>query len=199
MELNYKTPGRGGMNCPISTSIVYPLDNRLLFNNLSSEIFGIRSRYDNIWEYYKQYVLKFYADYLNNLTETSPGGWYLNMYGRVVFLSDSLLSYKTSGYAMSGGAHGQPLENYYVFDLWKFNRITFNNIFRQNSELALAKIISEKDNREHSVESIMKNLDNFYLTDKGIGFVFNPYDIDCYGCGTFEFFINFNEIRDLLK
>jgi hypothetical protein len=183
--------------------MIYPSGgSKALFHNLVSSLLHSKVILNSIWDYFNQYAISAYQSYLADFSELRlPGiGYYsVEMVGKVVYLSDSLLCYQETGYAMSGGAHGQPLENYYAFDLLKSKRMTFNDIFKSNSEPVIAKIIYEKDKKEHNIESIIKNLDNFYLTNKGIGFIFNPHDIDCYACGTFEYFINFNEIKELLR
>lgn len=186
---------------PVTLKMIYPEaeENWPLFNSLLPDIFGLKPEYDNILEYFNTFLRGIYEFYLNDFPSSNAPDHYYEMNGKVIFLSESVLSYQVSGYAFSGGAHGQPIEDYYVYNLKQGARIAFDDVFKSNSELPIARIIHEKDNRQHNIKEIAENLYNFYLTDKGIGFIFNPYDIDCYGCGTFEFFLNFDEIRDLLK
>lgn len=200
IELIHKFLNQNEATYPMEIRMIYPDEGgNGIFNVLLSDFFLVDPLYHEVWPYLNNFLIKEYENYLSFFSEDSYQKYFMDMKGHVVFLSGSLLVYCKSGYAFCGGAHGQPLEEYCVYDLRKLSRITFDDIFKKGSEYALAEIIKAKDIGNHDIDDIRENLDNFYLTEKGIGFVFNPYDIDCYGCGTFEFFISLDEIRHLLK
>lgn len=201
ITLTHTLSGRQVHEYPVSFTMVYPAEEEsMLFNSLASEIFELKPVYKGVMEYFNNFIKEIYYYYLIDYPPIIDKlDYYYTMNGEVVFLSESVFSYKVSGYGYAGGIHGQPIEEYYVFDLKKGTRITLDDIFKRNFESEIARLIHKKDNLQHNIEDIVKNLDNFYLTDKGIGFIFNPYDIDCYGCGTFEYFIDFDELRELLN
>jgi hypothetical protein len=40
---------------------------------------------------------------------------------------------------------------------------------------------------------------NFYVTGKGVGFIYNPYEVAPYVVGEIELYVPFSEITDILK
>lgn len=200
VELTHTFSDNEKMIYPITVVMNHPVsDDDGVFKILMSDFFKTERDYPGPWYYFNAYLIEEFRNYLDFFSEETPIRYSLEMQGNVVFMSKSLLVYCVTGYAYSGGAHGQPLEEYSVYNLNNLTKLRFNDIFREGSEYALAEIIRSKDVDKHDINNIREHLDNFYLTDTGVGFVFNPYDIDCYACGTFEFFIGLEEINHLLR
>lgn len=200
VELIHTFSDNKKMTYPITVVMNHPVSNDDgVFRILMSDFFNTERYYPGPWYYINDYLIDEYRNYLNFISQGTPERYFLELYGNVVYMSKSLLVYCTTGYAYSGGAHGQPLEEYSVYNLNNSSKLKFSDIFKEGAEYTLAEIVRAKDADRHDINNIRSNLDNFYITEKGIGFVFNPYDIDCYGCGTFEFFIGMEEIRHLLK
>ena len=200
VELKHTLSGDENVTYPIVVRMNHPIvEDGGVFNILMSDFFDTDQLYKGVWPYFNTFVIDQYRRYLDFFSEENYVRFSLDLKGNVVFVSESLLVYCLTGYAYSGGAHGQPLEEYSVYSLTNLTKLRFSDIFREGSEYALAEIIRSKDVDKHDIKNIQENLDNFYLTDTGVGFVFNPYDIDCYACGTFEFFIGYEEIKHLLR
>jgi len=203
VELTHTFQNHEKHSYPIKISLEIPdfEQNRELMNLIVPEIFGIkRESYSSTWDYYNKYVAKNYTEYLNeDFSEEYPQYFEINMNGLVVSIIDSILNYKTSGYVYQGGAHGYGFETYYVFDLKKMTRLKFDDIFKPDTKPKIANLLFEKDNKEHKLEDFEKNIGNIYMTNKGVGFFFNPYQLDCYACGTFNYFLDFTELQGLLK
>lgn len=185
---------------PIEVALIYPEDRKIR-ELVMPEVLNVKKiSFGDMWAYYNNYVIERYKEYLlEEFSEEFPQYFEISMNGQLMFLSDSLATYRTSGYTYTGGAHGYGFEYYYVFDLNKNEILEFNDIFIENSENQIAEIIFELDKGEHKKEDIAKNLKNFYMTDKGVGFVFNPYAIDCYACGIFNYFIDYSKLTGLIK
>ena len=114
-----------------------------------------------------------------------------------------------------GGAHGLETRNFYNFDLKTGNLITEKDIFKPNTEFGLAELIKKRiveDSKDSTdmepimdieetdfwTESIKPN-GNFYITDEGINYVFNPYEIAPYYMGQTEVILPYNRLKDFLK
>jgi hypothetical protein len=134
-------------------------------------------------------------------------------------LSDKkIYVYGIERYVNMGGAHGLETRNYYNFDLTTGNLITEKDLFKSNYESELAKLIKlriveeskeykdeknsepilDLENTDYWTDSIKAN-GNFYITDEGINYVFNPYEIAPYYMGQTEVTLPFNRLSSLLK
>jgi hypothetical protein len=133
-------------------------------------------------------------------------------------LSDKIIYvYGIERYVYMGGAHGLETRNFYNFDLKTGQLITEKDLFKPNYESELAKLIKtriveeSKENVEKDSEPItdleetdfwtdsIKSNGNFYITDEGINYVFNPYEIAPYYMGQTEVTLPFDRLTSLLK
>lgn len=125
-----------------------------------------------------------------------------------VYNRDSLLCYELSTSEYTGGAHGMYSDFYYTIDLSNWHRVVLDDIFRPESldqvnhallgqllkSMNLAAPDSLLELGFFDTENIAAT-ENFYLTDKGICWVFNPYEIACYATGQVHIEVPFKEIE----
>ncbi len=171
----------------------------------------------------KRYVAELIKEYkLNNeplLEKMTKDGRYSfnnehNLDGFSLLSDKVIFSYGISRYAFMGGAHGLNTRTFYNFDLKTGNKITENDIFITDYETPLAELIKKRiieqskedpelqpiinlENTDYWIEAIKPN-GNFYITDEGINFVFNPYEIAPYFIGQTEVVLSFERLKDLL-
>ncbi len=188
---------------PIQVSIVVPdfKENQELMNLILPEIMEVeRDDYSSIWGYFNKYVIQNFSKYLNDdFSDEYTPYFEINMQGIVMSITDSVLNYMTSGSVYQGGTHGYGFENYYIFDLKRMRRLKYDDLFKPDAKPIIAKLLYEKDSQQHKIENFENGLGNIYLTDKGVGFFFNRYQLDCYACGTFNYFLEFSELKSVLK
>ena len=134
-------------------------------------------------------------------------------------LSDKkIYVYGIERYVYMGGAHGLETRNYYNFDLKTGKTITEKDLFKPNFEPELSELIKKRiveeskevkeskdtepiltlEDTDFWADSIKPN-GNFYITDEGINYVFNPYEIAPYYIGQTEVTIPFNRLKNILK
>ncbi|HJV78157.1 MAG TPA: RsiV family protein [Paludibacter sp.] len=134
-------------------------------------------------------------------------------------LSDKkIYVYGIERYVNMGGAHGLETRNYYNFDLKTGSLITEKDLFKANYAPELIKLIKTRiveeskeykdeknsepilnlEDTDYWIDSIKPN-NNFYITDEGINYVFNPYEIAPYYLGQTEVTLPFNRLDRLLK
>ena len=134
-------------------------------------------------------------------------------------LSDkNIYAYAIERYVYMGGAHGMETKNFYNFDLKTGKIITEKDLFKDNFESELAKLmkvriieeskeykdeknsepITDLEDTDFWTDSIKSN-GNFYITDEGINYVFNPYEIAPYYMGQTEVTLPFSRLKSLLK
>lgn len=130
----------------------------------------------------------------------------------IVYNQNDILSYTINFENYTGGAHGSHACNNHVLDLRTGNEITEEDIFVDNYQDALAKILvghiaewnEVEDPKElenigyFSVDEIFPN-GNFLVDEEGITYTFNEYEIAAYVVGTTYVFIPYEELQLLLK
>ena len=134
-------------------------------------------------------------------------------------LSDKIIyAYGIERYVYMGGAHGLETRNYYNFNLKTGKVITEKDLYKPNFQTALAQLIKARIVEESKEFKDQKNADpitnldetdfwtdsikpngNFYITDEGINYVFNPYEIAPYYMGQTEVTLPFERLKNLLK
>lgn len=126
--------------------------------------------------------------------------------------------YGIERYVFMGGAHGLETRNYFNFNLKTGKLITENDLFIDNYEDELAELIKKRIIEEGKEYKQTKNSEpilnfedtdfwtdsikangNFYITDEGINYVFNPYEIAPFYMGQTEVTIPFSRLTSLLK
>lgn len=191
-----------------------------LISNLFGENF-VNLPNDSIVEVFKSYVID---DYITNnkplldKMDKSSKYSFINVYNLSGFslLSDKhIFVYAIEKNIFTGGAHGIETKNYYNFDLKTGKLITEVDLFIPNfkdslTQLIKKRIVSEStenndkqpifnlDESEYWTDSIKPN-SNFYITDLGLKYVFNPYEIAPFSMGETEIFLSFNSIKNILK
>jgi len=129
----------------------------------------------------------------------------------VTFNSNSLLCLEYLKYAFTGGAHGMTNLSYDIVYLETGELLTYSNIFKENTDDSLSVLLTKQlrkdyqvpDNVELSqagffVDSIYPNR-NIYVNGNGIGFLFNSYEIAPYSNGATNVFLEFRQIKDLIR
>jgi hypothetical protein len=134
-------------------------------------------------------------------------------------LSDKkIYVYGIERYVNMGGAHGLETRNYFNFDLKTGDLIKEKDLFKANYEFELAELIKKRIVEESKEYKDQKNSEpiidledtdywtdsikgngNFYITDEGINYVFNPYEIAPYYMGQTEVSLPFSRLKNLLK
>ena len=125
-----------------------------------------------------------------------------------LYSSDKLLTYEASRYMFSGGAHGLGTTMCWVFDLSTGNQLTESDIFIENYNDSLIAILTqllEADAAKRNLTledfwlpQLIPN-GNFAVTEDGVFYQFNPYDIAPYAFGSTRLLIPKKSVLPLLK
>lgn len=139
--------------------------------------------------------------------------WSQVSHSYIMYNEEDLLSVRQEGYTYSGGAHGNYGALNHAIDLKTGKKIKLQDIFKKENYKEITKIIKQKildqqvkfigegkslADAGFFVEEI-KPTDNFYLTKKGIGFYYSPYEIAPYVIGSVEVFIPFTDLKSYVK
>ena len=124
----------------------------------------------------------------------------------------SLWSYAMDVYEYTGGAHGNRYLLIQNYDLETGDMVNEQDLFIDDyyeplKTLLLNALIAQTDNAEskrdlrrmgYSVADVVPN-ENFYVTQEGITYVYNPYEIAPYAMGCIEIFLPWETVRPLIR
>ncbi len=111
----------------------------------------------------------------------------------VPYSSKKFISFRMDQEYYSGGAHGMTTTK--VGTIMNGQVLKLANLspkIRPLWEKAIAKHFKAKSYEEYLRSNPYEKpfmTENFYLDAKGIHFIYNPYEIDCFGAGTIDIFV----------
>ena len=173
--------------------------------------FGERYAQFTVEEAIKQYVNNYIKDYRKDLEplyrqdeKDQPEGsaisswysYYKNIESNVQTYEKGLLVYRSHYDEYTGGAHGMYMTNFMNIDLALMRPLYLDDIFVGEYQEAITDLIWNQLMAEHKAKTReeLENMgygstgeigpiENFYLSDKGITFYYNVYDITPYAMG----------------
>ena len=137
---------------------------------------------------------------------------------------DRLMNYTITDYSYTGGAHGMNTETNLVFDMKTGDQVLSEDIFTEESADILpgllmkhvasafdadilpgllmkhvASAFDDPSGAEYLLVSEILPSDNLRITEDGITFIYNPYEIAAYAAGTIRITIPWDELQDILR
>ena len=179
---------------------------------------AVKSYIDN----YRKDLIKYYeADLHNGMKKEEIPGWYNYEYeitSELKLYADSIWNYSVTSFQNTGGAHPNTTIKWANIDASTGKELTKAQVFKKGKEkeitdLILKHLITEVNNRLEtdtitSLEGLRENgalldvdlyiPDNFLITEEGVKFLYNRYDIAPYSMGEFALTIPYAEIETLL-
>lgn len=127
----------------------------------------------------------------------------------ITYLDDHYVCVRADGYEYTGGAHGTPFRQYFVFDRETGARLSLSDVVENPVEELQAKVgaafreLAEKTNfafespedLEHTVADGISYESSFYLSETGVVFYYAPYEIASYAEGFPEVTIPYSELE----
>ena len=129
---------------------------------------------------------------------------------QVYFNSSKLLTLGFTDYAYTGGAHGMFGTRVESYDLETQRVLKLGDVLLPGYEEQVAKSLERAVRLKYnlkpkqSLDAILFEKEiqpngNFGVTDKGIFFVYSPYEIAPYAAGEIELFVSFEQITDFVQ
>ena len=117
------------------------------------------------------------------------------------------LSYTVTRYSYRGGAHGMSSETSYNFDMKSGEAIGECDFFREGYEARLTQLLSAHlpESLESPADTSMMFLreigpnGNFRLSDDGVTYIYNQYEIAPYSMGVIRITIPWDELDGILR
>ena len=133
------------------------------------------------------------ADYIDTMKNkemwTMPSmNWESHSTYKVVYASDNFASFEIKAWSYTGGAHGMTTT---IVGTVKDGEILKIKDLPEDVKNLWAKEI-DKYFQKQGWRKNSYMTENFYIDDKGIHFIYDPYEIDCYAAGTIDIFVPYN-------
>lgn len=147
----------------------------------------------------------------SKISGDDPNPYESNERIQVVFCNKQLLVLSDFNYGDFGGAHGNYGVAFICADLQNQKLLKINDVLDSARAHTLLEDLLEKqfrkDNHMKKEDSLNTLLlvdtihvtNNFFLTSKGIGFSYDPYEIAAYVYGDIHIFIPFKDIDQFLR
>ncbi len=115
---------------------------------------------------------------------------------------------KLLSFSYEGGAHGNYGAAMHCFDIASKKPLFLNDILNIDSVRLIpilernfrkqARLTASEPLNKILFEKHLSLTNNFYFTDKGIGFVYNPYEIAAYAQGIINIFVPYTDLQPYL-
>lgn len=196
-------------------SIKYPIfKNQSLNTYVNRQVLDYFSKEDPSVSSYQEIVNSFIKGYDSFYTENKDTHqwWFLQIDIKVLRQTPDYIAmqYMHSDYA--GGAHGITTISYLNYNPKTNQAITLDSlidanqkpkllsiaegIFRKNEKLTATEPLADKYFFDKGIFALAQS---FYVSDKGLVFLYNPYEIKAYAFGTTELVIPFSALKEIVK
>jgi Protein of unknown function (DUF3298)/Deacetylase PdaC len=201
---------------------VWPKGNTpqtIFLKKIIREEFGEKKSTEDIRKIFLKQKKKFFADYINDnkeikdedLKDAYSYNFDESNQLMIVYHISKLMVLSSSDYAYTGGAHGNYGTSYIPVDLVNNKKLVLNDIINKAGQAKLARLLEKSFRKDYNVkdtdpltegglfENKIEPDNNFYVSAKGIGFCYNPYEIGPYAMGEINIFIPFTELGAYLQ
>jgi hypothetical protein len=197
----------------VARAIAAGFENRKLTDNGSTVERAVEAAKNIFFEDYRREMLSLYRDGLLDSTNQDRQMPFSYLYEKsviVYFNSDELLTLGFTDYSYTGGAHGIYATEVKSYDLASQREIVLADVLRPGYERSLSEVLARVLRVKYQLdanaplsevlfEDKLEPNENFGLTDKGIFFVYQPYEIAAYALGEIELFIPFDRIAEYVR
>lgn len=197
-----------------SATITYPeFSHKPLNEYIKRQVFDYFSPDEDATSY-QDIANSFISGYKNFAKEYSDRAqtWYLNINIHVLRQTHNYIAIAYNHEDYAGGAHGNHYIAYLNYNLKNNKDITIDSlfdaaqkakliavaegIFRKNEGLSPDALLTDNYFFEDGKFNLAKN---FYMSQKGLVFLYNNYEIMPYANGTTELVVPFTAIKNLIK
>ena len=166
----------------------------------------------NYTERYKSLSNYYYEDLARLESNIPTWYWYyMQTSNKILFENDSILSYAVEYGDYEGGAHGSYSIIYTNIDLNELVTISEEDLFvpdyyRRLTDKIVKSLMKQYDvdnpdsllsNGFFTIEDIVPN-NNFWLSDDGINYSYNQYEIAPFSMGVIDVLVPYSELGDII-
>lgn len=208
-------PKSTGSQLDTTNAVVkYPIfENDSLNNYIKRQVFNFFAEEEHPTAY-EDIASSFIRGY-NDFYKENPGtaqSWYLLIDIKVLRQLHNYIAIQYMHADYAGGAHGNSTISYINFNPKNNSPITLESLILPQKRTALNQLgesIFRKNEKISATESLSKRYffndgkfylpETFYVSDKGLTFLYNSYEIKSYAEGTTTLVIPFDLLKDIAK
>jgi hypothetical protein len=200
------------------SSAVSKEDAAFINHTLLHELGGDTTGAGDFITYMKQDNQRKFAEYKSTLTEMistnvsfegETDNWFSEMNGICVYNSKGIVDFYFSRYYYNGGAHGINGSTYICLDVkekkvWRLQDVLAVDI-PKISALLEAEARKQFALKPTDTLSFTLSVDtspvtgSIIISDRGITFHYDPYDIACYAMGDVSLYLSYTQLGEMLK
>lgn len=161
-------------------------------------------------------MAQFFALYettLNDDPASALFGWAVERTIRVVYNTPRVFVIETSDYSFTGGAHPNSMSLYANFDPRQGRKLALDDLFQPGYRERLIRIAEQEFRRARQMgpgdtfesagfwfdNNQFRLPDNFFISERGLSFFYNPYEIAPYAMGSVEFTLSRAALQSILR
>jgi len=195
-------------------SITFPVfKNDTLNQFIKRKVFDYIAKEEPITPYKDMMssFIKGYDDFVQSNPET-PQSWFLIIKINVLRQSSNYISLKYIHSDYVGGAHGYTGISFLNYNPKTNQPVTLDSLIQKdkmNVLLAIAEGIFRKNEKLTPTQSLEESYffekgkfalaQSYYVSNKGLVFLYNPYEIKAYAEGYTELVVPFSALKDIAK
>lgn len=200
-----------------ANSEVLSIINKNIIDSLTYSIIT-NNKPNSLQEVIDQFI-KSYADVMKDFEvaekedATFINVWEMERKVSVDFNKQGLLCLNLIDYEFTGGAHGLTTFNFLNFSTQNGDLLSINNVFKNDELIEMNKLADDKFRVANGLEPNQSYIEsgffiktqtlelnnNFAISDTGITFIFNPYEIAPYSEGHILIHFTFDEVEDFIQ
>lgn len=195
--------------------IKYPVfENQSLNTYINRQVLNFFSEEDRSTSTYPEIANSFINGYDSFYAENkdTPQWWFLLIDIKVLKQSANYIALKYIHADYTGGAHGMTNISFINYNPQTNQPVVLDSLIQTNQKaklLHIAEGIFRKNEKLTATEPLVDKYffdkgifslpQNFYVSDKGLVFLYNPYEIKAYVFGTTELIIPFADLKEIAK
>jgi len=171
-------------------------------DDMKSCLDGLKSKYFADYRHVSEEEKKLYT------TAASFGNWSEQTNFWVMYNDDGMLVVNHHVYAYTGGAHGNYSSHYLCIDSRDKKLLKLDDILQADT-VQMVRLLEQEARKLYNIAEeapLYENMlteelyipEQFYISNKGITFVYGIYEVAAYAEGEISLFIPYNKIMDML-
>ncbi|MFI5187016.1 MAG: DUF3298 domain-containing protein [Chitinophagales bacterium] len=212
----------GSPGATYEAASVWPKGNsiqEIFLKKSFNEMFGIKNSTDDIGKVFLQQKKQYFDGYIKTnknlkneeIRDNETYDYDQSDQIMVVFQSSALLTLAKFSSSYTGGAHGNYGTLFTSVDLVNNKKLRLDDVITIGGQMQLSKLLEKYFRKTYSLKDTdsltegglfgnqIEPNNNFYVTAKGIGFNYLPYEIGPFAMGEINIFIPFSELNNYLQ
>lgn len=186
--------------------------NTFIDTTLLRNVYGVEDTTYSSLEAMANAFISGFTEFRKEFPETPYNMWYSKSNMEVAKTTKSVYNMEFTLEAFTGGAHGMYLDYFYTLDKETGKQLTLKDLLAQGFETKLNTLVDMSFRKEKGIgpdepltgekgtlfENKIEFNENFQITDDGITFIYNQYEIAPYSTGVIKVPVTFEAMGQMI-